>query len=654
MSTALTSDQRVALLREQLSDPAGPRSDARSARLPRRDPAANVLIGVVLHAAARRGQGLELTGLEQRLTDQFAGLFGEDVLAAFGRVHLEPASRSAAASLFPAMITERSLTEGVSMWDMQDFLPTIEAEIAGLPGVRTVTAEELAAGALTGEEDVVLVTGAPVEDTEYEVEPGSEARVRFVRFGGDRGRIGSGSGEIHWTSAAADDSGVQMSMVTATHTGVDAGTVRDLGPGTYWYKGAARRFVVGDIRLREGDNGDSADVRPVLAYIARSFAVYGREYGPTWDPAVHRAHVVVTAALVDWILSLYGGDVVARKTIAFGPDALARLACIDNGFFDLSVLDGDTGGGHTLTLEVSFDRAVAVELKHSTFYDDAWSRPVRVPYLYARTRPSLVAHGGDLWVAYIDASAYVMLARYDGESWGFPIRAAFPNTGHVSAASGVGVTLLSHAGDLYVYWANTDDGRRHLSTIDTANGLLTTVTTQQGHEYTAPALLSHGGRIHLITTWDGVTVGVLEAGGWREVGSVDAGEEPSDALPPAAVSYRGRAWVHYVSEGRNSCEVVSSTDPGGPVSGWRHEPGHVNATAPDYAPAATVAVVGPYNDPGERMACTVAAARGGTPPFNTHFLDVGGTVRTVITDWNDLRQGQSVAVHQGITHTVHL
>ncbi|MFC6517759.1 hypothetical protein ACFQFR_36250 [Streptomyces goshikiensis] len=112
MSDVLSSAERAELLRDQLSG-SGARSGSRSARRLRQSPAANVLIGVALHGAARREQGLELTGLEQRLTDQLVFLFGEEMVAEFGRIYQEPVSRAGAGSLFPALVAGRPVKEGV-------------------------------------------------------------------------------------------------------------------------------------------------------------------------------------------------------------------------------------------------------------------------------------------------------------------------------------------------------------------------------------------------------------------------------------------------------------------------------------------------------------------------------------------------------------
>jgi hypothetical protein len=344
------------------------------------------LIGVTLHAAARREQGLELTALEQRLTDQLGALFGEDALAEFGRIYQEPASRAGAESLFPDMITQRSLKDGIDTEDLRAFWPGVREEIAGLPTVRQIPVEDLARGVLTGEEDIVVVTGAPVEGTEYEVDDVYEARLKFVKFRCDRRQSGEcGTDEIYWMSAAPGDNKVQILVLTPEYTGTVTGTEHNFGPNAFWFKGPAEKFVAGNIQVWEADHSSPTEVRRLLGDIARNFAEAALEDGPSWD-AVFQALVAATAALVNWIIGLNKDDFVAEKTITYTRAALNRLAGTNGGRFDL-VFDGGSEGKHTLTMEASFGGVIAAALNHATHYNNGWSTLVRIPQLVASRRP---------------------------------------------------------------------------------------------------------------------------------------------------------------------------------------------------------------------------------------------------------------------------
>ncbi|MGW7552209.1 hypothetical protein [Streptomyces rimosus] len=214
--------------------------------------------------------GLELTALERRLTSELEALFGKELVAEFGRIYQEPASRTGAASLFPALVVDRPLKEGIE-------------------------AEEV----LTGREEVVVVTGAPAEGTEFEIDQVYERRVKFVRFRCDRESDEAGSDEVYWASGAAGDSQAQIVMLTPEYGEIHTGTVKNFGLDAFWFKGAAEKFVGGNIQVWEADPGGGGKnkARQVLAAIAREVAKSGLEAGPSWE-AVFLGLVAAAACLV--------------------------------------------------------------------------------------------------------------------------------------------------------------------------------------------------------------------------------------------------------------------------------------------------------------------------------------------------------------------
>ncbi|MFJ5798627.1 hypothetical protein [Streptomyces decoyicus] len=93
------------------------------------------MVAATLHAAARRERGMELAGREQRLTDQLTALCGEEQVAESGRIYQEPAdgSRAGTTSLFPGIVAERSLEQGLSAEDVAAWLPSVQAETPRCP-----------------------------------------------------------------------------------------------------------------------------------------------------------------------------------------------------------------------------------------------------------------------------------------------------------------------------------------------------------------------------------------------------------------------------------------------------------------------------------------------------------------------------------------
>lgn len=274
----------------------------------RQRPAANVLVGVMLRGAARREQGLELTALERRLTSELEALFGKELVAEFGRIYQEPASRTGAASLFPALVVDRPLKEGIEAEEVRAFASVVQEAVTDLPTVRQVTVEELGQEVLTGREEVVVVTGAPTEGTEFEIDQAYETRVKFVRFRCDRESNEAGSDEVYWASGAAGDSQAQIVMLTPEYGEIHTGTVKNFGPDAFWCKGAAEKFVGGNIQVREADPGGGGKnkARQVLAAIAREVAKSGPEAGPSWE-AAFLGLVAAAASLVGaaWRTSSY-------------------------------------------------------------------------------------------------------------------------------------------------------------------------------------------------------------------------------------------------------------------------------------------------------------------------------------------------------------
>ncbi|MEU7148680.1 hypothetical protein AB0B15_11655 [Streptomyces sp. NPDC045456] len=657
MATTLTSNERAARLRAQLSDTP---SDLRSAHRLRQSPAANVLIGVTLRAAARRQMGLELTALEQRLTDQLAAVFGTETLEEFGRIYQEPSCQAGAASLFPALVADRPLKEGVETEEVWAFAPTIQSQAADLPGMRQVDVQELGQGVLSGREDVVAVTGAPTAGTEFEVEAVYEARVRFVRFRCDRVSSESGRDEVYWASGAAGDSQAQIVMLTPEYGKIEVGNVRSFGPNAYWFKGAAEKFVGGHIQVWEADPGgnDENKVRQVLADIARDFAVSGLEAGPGWE-AVFAGLVAGVAGLVNWIISLNKDDFVADKTVAFTRDALARMSQTNAGQSDL-VFDGGGGGKYTLTIEVSFGPVIADGLNHAIYYNGAWSKPVHIPHLVAASRPSMASHNGTLYAVYPDAADAIKLTAYNGENWSEPrtVQDVAGNT-----VRGRYVAIASHNGSLVTVVAGRNDGNGRTGTITPDTSRLTGYLSDPVVVYTEPTLVSFDGGLFMFRnavqgSW-GIPCfryDVSDPRRWKHIHDVDAVAEERGV---AATVFEGRVWLFYLAEaGQPEPSVKAKSHHRLWESEswlWRTED-HAAFQAPSTkAPTVAVAALGAYDQPKEALfAAYPYYITPGDDVLVTgmHADGVNTFTPTPLHD-DGVRKGVSIAAHQGTLHLLY-
>ncbi|MGB8946637.1 MAG: hypothetical protein WCD21_41340 [Streptomyces sp.] len=655
MSTILTADQRVARLREQLSGADGAYAQTHSARRLRESPAANALIGVALRGAARREQGLELTALEQRLTDQLGALFGPATLAEFGRIYQEPASLAGAASLFPAAVVERPLKEGLDTNDVLALLPQVQEEIADLDSVRQISVEELGAGVLTGQEEVVVVTGAPVEGTEFEVEAIHEARVRYVQFRCDQKSDEVGDDEIYWMSAAAGDSKAQIVVLTPEYGGVKTGTVSNFGSDAYWFKGAAEKFAAGHISVWEADHSSPNQVRQVLADIARNFAVAALEDGPGFDAAL-LAVVAITTALVGWIMSLNKDDFIAQQNIAYTRAALARLAGTNNGQFNL-IFDGGNEGKHTLTMEASFGPVIAAGLNHSIYYNGQWSTPVHIPHLVAATRASMATHNGVLYAAYVDVNRNIQITGYNGEHWSKPLTAAFrllfePVPVPARALPAVCATLLSDRGQLLLLWRDSDTNKLRLASVDPKTAELTPRHDSNRLLFDPPVFLTHNGvRTLMYVTFDMPRVLVNSATDYTWADSQLPAIRGMGEVRPAAVSYKGRLWAWFGHPNGMAFEAWSTPAVG---EAWVKEPEKF-AFMGVMAPSAAVAASGAYTEAEEQIVC-ISAPMGsiGIRPIDTRVFNQNGPASPATHQpAPDLEHGADIAVHDGTLHRLY-
>ncbi|MFI9052028.1 hypothetical protein [Streptomyces sp. NPDC053427] len=665
MSTTLTSAERAALLREQLS---GARSETRSARRLRQSPAVNVLIGATLHAAARRERGLELTELEELLAGKVESLFGPQMLAEFGRIYQEPASRSGAASLFPALIADRPWEEGFGAEDLCAFAPEIQKEVEGLPGVRQVAVEDLERGVLTGEEDVVVVTGAPTKGTEFEVDDIHEVRLKFVKFRCDRRSTELGKDEIYWASAGAGDSKAQIVMLTPEFDEIVTGSERDFASHAFWFKGAAEGFMAGHIQVWEADHSPSshyAKVRQGLADIAQTFAYSALESGPTWD-AVFLGMVAAAAGLVNWILSLNKDDFIKESTFAYTRDALARMAGTNGGRSQL-VFDGGGQGKHTLTIEVSFGPVIASNLRHSLYYNGKWSTPVHVPQLMSATVPSMVTltqpamhetrTPSGLYAFFKDAGDVVQFTRYDGEAWTAPITVRDSDNREVRSKYDVGVVAHRQFDSaeipptLILGW--TDHSSSTATRFDAVNPETGRLGTSYGRVSSfsqQPSMVSHKGNLYLFRSmydWGELVVSVYDPGPAAPNGWAPGRNHPMQLAPdtPRVIVYQDRIWV-FAKDRQNPsrCRVASSSDLY--LHQWRDEP-TLSVVQAERVPAVAAAHFGAYEDSEERLAFT-NYAQGGFVTWMTRNGE--GMTLAALRKEDSVRRGMATAFHLGTLH----
>ncbi|MFJ5801461.1 hypothetical protein [Streptomyces decoyicus] len=188
--------------------------EAEGARL-RRGGAESVLFGVWLHAAARVGQGLELTELERSILAPLCGVLGEEEVLAIGQLYLEQRAEGGSVAALSQAVVSRSLQEGFGPEEYKAALAERLPQIAELPNVAVVDRAKLAAGEDVDTPEftaalaeygygVTAFTGKDDEKAGAQMNGPFRARLEWRRFFCDEavGDQGGGRDEIYWTAAS--------------------------------------------------------------------------------------------------------------------------------------------------------------------------------------------------------------------------------------------------------------------------------------------------------------------------------------------------------------------------------------------------------------------------------------------------------------------
>ncbi len=557
----LSSGDRAALLRAQLSGASG---EAHAVGGLGEHPVANVLVGTALHAAARFELGLRLTELEQRLTDQLTALLGEDTVEEFGRIYREPATQAAIRALFPPVVAERPLGEGINAEHLHEWAVSARKEITALPSMRQLTVRQLGEGAFTGGEEAVVVTAPPVPGSFMgEVGAGTayEVRIRLVKFRCDREPDGAGKAGVFWGAGAGSDLHAQTVVLTPEPFEVQTGTVKDFAPGVHLFKGPARAFVAGHLQCwQPGDSAGPhhAEARRFLTDAARHCAATALQLA-SGSPEALAGWTAAVARLARWAFGLSGQGPTAHKMVAFSRDALVDLARTGDSRTK-TVLEAGGVGRYTLTLETTLAPAPMGALHHTTYYAGSWSTPVAFPHPAATARPSMTVHHDTLFVTFLDPRGNVLLADYDGERWSRPRSVTADGCDQV-LVSRHPPAIASFEGSLLLLWIIPHTNVRVTQELRPETARLEGRRTSQQACPGEVSLVVHNGRLHCVTSrgiprdawcvldrYDSIT------GLWSQMSRV-----AFSLSPPVAVSFQGRIWILHRTED-DEPGIVSSAD----------------------------------------------------------------------------------------------
>ncbi|MFD4633537.1 hypothetical protein ACFVYR_31230 [Streptomyces sp. NPDC058284] len=579
-----SQSERVDRLRAQLAGEPAPDTAAtadgatptprarRAARTARRlalSPAANLLYGMTLRAAARSEQNEKLTDLEEQLLGVLRVTGSSDAeLAEFGRVFKEQATARGASALFTADVTERPLSEGFSFDDLAAVLPALAPEITAQPNFRTVrvdtlqpgqqldTAEAAQARAEYGGGSIVFLSEENMSGFGSNPTP-LTARVEFTKFYAQaraHDTVFDPKNEIYWCSGAGSDVS-KVDFRSPVFSGVDSGHVRHFAAGANFFNGQIKNALTGNIQCWEHDDSGSGffdDLREACRQIkewafktSEALENQNEEYNGS---SAFLSLVGLVAALINAILGWVRNDddLLDEIDVAFSTAALhvmSKRPLDHNSLF----FAGD-GGKFYLYLKVVMPQGPAFPLRQHTLTGTTWSALSTPPGLASGSPAALESHGGKLHALFLaPGSTNLMHSILDGTTWSTPQR-AWSQAGSIYASA-----LASDGTKLHAVHTAGDGTLRY--NWYTAAGWSATSTIHTGSFKTmaAPALAFHNGRLHLVVTGldQQLYYTVYENGSWGSASALtykymDVIEIPAYTdSAPTAVSFKGALNVFY-------------------------------------------------------------------------------------------------------------
>ncbi|GLW53715.1 MULTISPECIES: hypothetical protein [Streptomycetaceae] len=409
----------------------------------------HLLLGVMLHAAARLEAGLELTDLETRMLAPLRLLLSEEEVRDFGRVYREENTARSTAAVFPEVLTGRAVEQGYAVADLVKDLPALREEILAQANVNLVDLDAPAAGEETWDSAQFIEGQAAygygatfVTASKTTVPPAEEpgvnasfiARVDMHSFYcEDESNEASASDEIYWATSSVGAFGARTELLTPVRTNVDKGEWHDFAANTTVFYGRVNTSLVCNISCWEEDDGGDKwrnELRDKLRAISAELMkflevmeIYGYlapQYGDFLDYVQITA---IVALIVAWLIDLFrnNDDLIQERTLVFSQAALRQLVTSGGANSTGWVFNGgDAEGRHRLQLKWIGSPPPADnpgDVMVITRANGRWSAPVRLRDV-TDAGPSMVVHNGDLHVASRGMNGGVHIGKFSGGVWG--------------------------------------------------------------------------------------------------------------------------------------------------------------------------------------------------------------------------------------------
>lgn len=439
-----TQAERLERLRGQLQG--HPAVGTRAAQRTQPGPGSNLLLGVMLHAAARLEAGLELTDLEARMLAPLRLLMSEDDVRDFGRVYREETAARSTAAVLPQTLTSRTVADGYAMEDLVKDLPALREEILGQDNVSVVdlstatlqndtydSAQFIAGQAAYGYGATLVTASAPPEE-QPGVNASFMARVDMHAFYcEDESNEATVDDEIYWGGSSVGAFSARQQYLSRVFTNVDKGEWHNFAANQTLYSGRVDTSLVCNISCWEEDDG-GADwmnkLRDTLRAIGAelqnfvdTMEVYGYlapQYGDFLDFAQLAGLV---ARLIAWLIDLFKNpdDLIQERTLVFTQAALRQLVTSGGGGSTGWVFNGgDSEGRHRLQLKWIGTPPPADnpgDIKLISPANGQWGSTTRLTGGITDWGPSLAIHNGDLHVASRGLNGGVHIGKVTNGAW---------------------------------------------------------------------------------------------------------------------------------------------------------------------------------------------------------------------------------------------
>ncbi|MFI6219954.1 hypothetical protein ACIBEH_05300 [Nocardia salmonicida] len=352
----------------------------------------NLLMGVGLRAVARREQGLELSELEQLLTDALDKLLPRDEIAQAGALFTRAQEQGTLAGV-ASSVAQLPVTAPYSTADLVAELPVLGKQVMAQPNCNVVKVADLTAGgsldspefveAIRGYDSVLTVVSG--DGSQARTLPETTLNFRMLKFYCQE-RTGDSSfgksDEIYWMTGGGSDLGAETTYASQEFGDVDSGEQRPFPANASLLRGRVGEIVTVDIECWEKDSGSFwEEIRDALRDVANACVdACGEiaEHGESADAGL-AALVAVIAGLMGAILTWLLGkdDLIQQRTFAFDRAALEALR-EDNTWLDFRGEDA----WYQLIVQVIGARPIARHWKGlagTTFENGDFDAAVTVP-----------------------------------------------------------------------------------------------------------------------------------------------------------------------------------------------------------------------------------------------------------------------------------